>query len=254
MLAALNGLNNVSKPFVHLTAFVADNAVTVYTPTANDLLYLENAKFIYPDLATDEGKLANLVRRIYTFDYYYDYSDDGAVWRAADARRKDITEELKQMKDRDAATFLETCRNEKTKENLLSGFPWLVMSPNNFQYCKLVRDGIEPENAAMLIGVTTWINALRYATSTAGGWGSVVWASDIGAATVYHRNTGVAGRWDDIIGTVTIPDDLFHKWGKVARFLDHKGIYALLKPLLALGISYQDSWAVYDVDNIWLMV
>lgn len=244
--------------------------ITPYVPTEDDLEVANN--WLYhcrddelPD--NDEASLIRLIKGIRGFDYYYNYSDDGNVYRVWSKVEAAIKAKLVKLEETDPelAKTLKDHFNPERADDLYLLYPWLLQPYSRYGIL-INRDSYSPEEACELIAITDWIKQLTTSVRVNQNYNTEVvsWSSDYPTANRLLRDRfnsiPVVDIFNnEVLSPVTVSDALLTDLGKLATILETRGYFTKLRnPALLdnhrLHVQYVNGFTVYDVCGVYLMV
>ena len=196
-----------------------------YVPTEQDWTILAN----YP-MNHSEADIPVLVRKIYGFDKYYTYSDQGSTLRAGDRLTEEIKASLALVEDLRVRQLLSRNWYADDQSELVTEFPWLATRYMATTFTALVLSGVGAEKAAAYVGVINGLRALiatiYLRTNSCGQL--LVWASDYDRARYYARY-----RNNKMFHGVALPTDLYAKVDQLSEYVGGREF----KEALVLGKS-----------------
>lgn len=244
--------------YLAVKTLMQEHGIPLYQVTETDQQVLDNWHLTHPDLDTDVGRIANLIRRVFTFDYYYNYSDDGGVYRRWSKAEEEITEELRLLPDRQYADLISSFRSGDKVEGMVKSFPWLENLTSYSLYANLLHDSYDHDDIVVLIGVSDWIRTLMRRTRLADLAGYVQYASDVQKATQLLRHgEKFDAHGDAPLKGITVPNEWLKDLAVLGKILETRGMFTpLRKDILkyAINIQYVQGFTIYSLDNFYIMI
>jgi len=244
--------------YLALRAIMQENNIPEYEVTETDQLVLNNWHLNNPDFGTLDGRICNLAKRIYSFDYFYTYSDCGATYRNWSKVADEITEELRVLPDREMAEFLGKHRNADMAQQLAVTFPFLAQKSYSL-YASLIHKGFTRDEAIILISIEDWLMELSRDVYAADYNGFVLYASDIEKAAKYLRKGDCFDALHNHpLKPLTVPNSFLIRLKALGEILEVRKAYTVLKKNLACGyrlnIQYVQGFTIYHALGMFIMI
>lgn len=182
-----------------------------YKPAEQEIIAVQYKTFLMADRnkISDQNELLGvLVKAILTFDYYYHYSDDHAVWTSGREKEEWVRERIDEIEDPKLRNHLSRCFNTTNHKEVIKPFPWGEYVFNTTKYQQLCFDGMEHDRACYGVGLINWLNNISYMVNRGNVQYRAVYSDNIPLASTLLRE---GCRWfdDELIKPACVTTELW---------------------------------------------